>query len=114
MLDLLAGERSAARSLIVTDLNAQRPQSDLGGLFRARHVTGQAHQSRARPEGTQLSWTAPACSLGRLGREFLALLDRLFDGSDHVEGGFREVIIFAFAESLEAFDGVLQVDQLAG
>src|SRR6476469_1495566 len=41
VLDLLTGKRSAARSLVVTDLNAQRPQFDLGCLFGARHVTGQ-------------------------------------------------------------------------
>src|SRR6478609_4303932 len=47
-------------------------------------------------------------------RDVFALLNRLFDGSYHVESGLRQVIIFAFAESLEAFDGVLQIDQLAG
>ncbi len=114
MLDLLAGERSAARSLVVTDLNAQRPQFDLGCLFGARHVTGQPtnyepDQQKRNEVGSPLH--AP---LGRLRREFFTLLNRLFDGSYHVERGLRQVIIFAFAESLEAFDGVLQIDQLAG
>jgi len=30
--------------------------------------------------------------------QLLALLDRLFDGADHVEGSFRQVVILAFAE----------------
>ena len=114
MLDLLAGERPAARSLVVTDLNAQRPQFNLGRLLGARHVTDQAANHQPDQQKRNQVGPPPACSLGRLRREFLALIDRLFDGPNHVEGGFRQVIILAFAESLEAFDGVLQIDQLAG
>src|ERR1700761_5775254 len=46
--------------------------------------------------------------------QLLALFDRLFDGAYHVEGGFREMVVFAFAEVAEALDGVGEVDELAG
>src|SRR6201995_3192016 len=52
--------------------------------------------------------------LRRLSGQPLALLDRLFDGADHVEGGFRQVVILAFAEIAEALDGVAELDELAG
>src|SRR6187402_1083803 len=52
--------------------------------------------------------------LGGFRRQLLALLDRLFDGADHVEGGFRQMIILAFAEAAETLDGVREVDELAG
>src|SRR5215831_4637581 len=51
---------------------------------------------------------------GRFGRELLALLDRLFDRAHHVEGRFRQVVVLAFDQALEALDGVGDVDQLAG
>src|SRR5215470_13222799 len=43
--------------------------------------------------------------------EFLALVDCLLDGSDHVEGRFRQVIILAVAQPLETPDGVGQIDE---
>src|ERR1700754_1552788 len=52
--------------------------------------------------------------LRRFGGQLLALLDRLFDGADHVEGGFRQVIILAFAEIAETLDGVGELNELAG
>src|SRR5580704_15827912 len=52
--------------------------------------------------------------LRRFGGELLALFDRLFDGADHVEGSFGQVIVFAFAEIAEALDGVGEIDELAG
>src|SRR5258708_40235758 len=51
--------------------------------------------------------------LSRFRGEFFALLDRLVDGADHVEGGFGQVIVFAFAQALEAADGVGEVDEHA-
>src|SRR5580693_7763146 len=51
-------------------------------------------------------------SLRRLG-ELFALFDGFVDGADHIEGGFRQMIVFAFDQALEAFDGILQVDELA-
>src|SRR6516164_6891437 len=45
--------------------------------------------------------------------ELLALLDRLFDGADHVEGRFRQVVVLAFAEAAESLDGVGEFDELA-
>src|SRR5882757_2371074 len=48
------------------------------------------------------------------GGELLALLDRFFDGADHVEGLLGEVVVLAFAESAEALDGVGEVDEFAG
>src|ERR1022692_3227761 len=50
----------------------------------------------------------------RFGGEFLALLDRLLDGADHVEGVLRQVIVFAVAQALEAADGIGEVDENAG
>src|SRR5262245_46102971 len=38
MQRLLTGERSATRPFVVPDLDAQRPQLDLGRLLGARHV----------------------------------------------------------------------------
>ena len=52
-------------------------------------------------------------ALGRFRRQLLALLDGFFDGADHVEGGFRQVVILAFAEAAEALDGIREVDELA-
>src|SRR5205085_8705201 len=54
-----------------------------------------------------------ACCLRRFRRQLPALLDRLLDGADHVEGGLRQVIVLALAKALEALDGVGKVDQLA-
>src|SRR6202171_2400635 len=51
--------------------------------------------------------------LGCLSSQLLALFDGLFDGADHVEGGFRQVIVFAFANPTETLDGVGEVDELA-
>src|SRR6185437_9966747 len=45
--------------------------------------------------------------------ELLALFHRFLDRSDHVESGFRQVVVLAFDQTLEALDGVLQVDELA-
>src|SRR6516164_1096073 len=50
----------------------------------------------------------------RLGGELLALLDRLLDGADHVEGGLRQVIVLTLAQALEAADGVGKLDEHAG
>ena len=45
--------------------------------------------------------------------QFLALLDGLLDGADHVEGRFRQMVVFALAQALEAADGVGEVDEHA-
>src|ERR1700733_8724504 len=52
--------------------------------------------------------------LGCFGGQLLALFDRLIDVADHVEGGFRQVIVLAFTDGTEALDGVGQFDELAG
>src|ERR1043166_2662362 len=54
-----------------------------------------------------------ACSR-RFGGELLALVVRLFDGADHVEGGLGQVVVLAVHQALEALDGVGEVDELAG
>src|SRR5256885_6820363 len=36
--------------------------------------------------------------------ELLALVDRLFDGADHVERGLRQVIVLAVDQPLEALE----------
>src|SRR5438309_11589792 len=66
------------------------------------------------PNGLSGSAMLQSRASRRLGRELLALLDRLLDAAHHVEGGLRKMIVFAFDQTLEALDGVLQVDQLAG
>ena len=63
---------------------------------------------RGHADPTLTSW------LRRFRREPFALLDGFFDVADHVEGGFRQVVVLAVDQALEALDGVLQVDQLAG
>src|ERR1700722_2512633 len=50
-------------------------------------------------------------SLRGLGGEAFALLDRLLDGADHVEGGLRQVVVFALAQTLEATQGVGEIDE---
>src|ERR1700738_3288165 len=47
-------------------------------------------------------------------RELLALLDGFFDGADHVERRFRQMVVLAFADGAKALDGVGEVDELAG
>src|ERR1700737_5080924 len=47
-------------------------------------------------------------------RELLALLDGFFDGADHVERRFRQMIVLAFADGAKTLDGVGEVDELAG
>src|ERR1700693_4695085 len=57
---------------------------------------------------------SPFVRLSRFGSQLLALFDRLFDGADHVERGFRQMIVLAFADGAETLDGVGEVDELAG
>src|SRR5207302_109286 len=52
--------------------------------------------------------------LGSFSSQLLALLDGFFDGADHIERRFRQMIVLAFADRAEAFDGILQIDELAG
>src|SRR5579863_1027131 len=44
----------------------------------------------------------------------LGFLDGFLDGADHVEGLFRQVVVLAGHDALEAADGVLQGHVLAG
>src|SRR4051812_47699246 len=53
-------------------------------------------------------------ALRRFRGELLALVDRLLDGADHVEGSLRQVVVLAVDQALEALDGVGEVDELAG
>src|SRR5262245_59216736 len=55
-----------------------------------------------------------SCSSRRFGREPLALLDRLLDGADHVEGGLRQVVVFSLAQPLEAANGIGELDEHPG
>ena len=54
------------------------------------------------------------CAYAASAASFLPFSIGVFDGADHVEGGFWQVIVLAVDQALEAFDGVLQVDELAG
>src|SRR5207249_7099693 len=51
--------------------------------------------------------------LGLLAREAAALLDRLLDRPDHVEGLLGELVVLAVEDLLEALDRVLELDVLA-
>src|ERR671936_1890693 len=55
-----------------------------------------------------------AIPLRRFRRELLALLHRLLDGAHHVERRIRQVAVFSFAQSLEAADGVGELDEHPG
>lgn len=52
-------------------------------------------------------------SLGCFG-ELLCLGDRIVDGADHVEGSFRQVIIFAVDHRFERADRVFQRNEQTG
>src|SRR5262249_39417034 len=54
-----------------------------------------------------------ASSSRRLGGHLAGLLDRLLDGSHHIEGALRQIVVLARNDALEAADGVLEVDQHA-
>src|SRR5579871_1660848 len=81
--------------------------------FRA-NPPGLPRRRTRRFPARQIRNAARPCWSSRFGGELLALLDRLLDGADHVEGGLRQVIVFALDQALEALDGILQVDELAG
>src|SRR5690606_32706923 len=74
--------------------------------------TGLASSSRSGE--TSSNSIVSAIGSGRLGRHAAGLLDRLVDRADHVEGRFRQVVVVAGDDALEALDGVFQADQLAG
>src|SRR5690606_1604129 len=66
---------------------------------------------RTRRAGvTSSKWRAMAS--GFLG-QLLGLLDRFLDAADHVERGFRKVIVLAVDNCLERAHGVLDLDELA-
>src|ERR1700712_386167 len=45
--------------------------------------------------------------------QLLCLFDRFFDRADHVEGGFRKMVVFAVHQALEALDRVFERNELA-
>jgi len=53
-------------------------------------------------------------SLRRFRRELLTLLDGLLDRADHIEGGFRQIIVLAVDNALEALDRILDLDLTPG
>ena len=75
--------------------------------WRIKNFTGDAACQFTAPH-------SPFAFLRRFRRELLALLDRLFDGADHVEGLLGQMIVFAFAQTAETLDGVGEIDELAG
>src|SRR4029453_11444729 len=77
-----------------------------------RRRTGASPATPAR-SGNWPSRVRPLSSR-RFRGQLLALLDRLFDGADHVEGRLRQVVVLAFHQALEAADGVGEIDELAG
>src|SRR5262245_12585181 len=70
-------------------------------------------ETRSRSGETSSNLKASAMSRG-LGGELLGLGDGFLDGAHHVERRFRQVIVLAVAKSLEALDGVGQLDEGAG
>src|SRR5215831_1768914 len=74
---------------------------------------------RRRAESARRQSTSPfqgevLFASGGLRRQLLTLVDGLLDGADHVEGGLRQVVVLAFAQPLEAADGVGELDEHAG
>src|SRR4051812_40835857 len=67
-------------------------------------------------------WTPPQPRSGegtdyasrRFRRHPAGLLDRLLDRADHIERGFRHLVIFAGDDALEALDRVFEIDEHAG
>lgn len=45
--------------------------------------------------------------------QLLGLFDRFFDRADHVEGSFRQMVVLAVDQALEALDRVFESDELA-
>src|SRR6478672_11520603 len=66
--------------------------------------------------GTSISSHSPFslfALLRRLG-EFLAALDGLLDGADHIKGRLGQVVVFALAQPLEAANGIGEIDENSG
>src|SRR4029450_12926597 len=70
-------------------------------------------ETRSRSGETSSNLKASGILRG-LGGELLGLGNGLLDGADHVEGRFRQVVVVAFAQALEALDRVGQLDEHAG
>src|SRR5690242_12144670 len=67
----------------------------------ARTAAARATAPIRPPANSNPPWSSqplPGCSdwliSGRFGGQTLCLLDRFFDVADHVEGGFRQVVVF--------------------
>src|SRR5260221_9099795 len=58
--------------------------------------------------GRLIPYSLLAIRSRRFRRELFAFLHCLLDGADHIEGPFRQVIIFSFAQTLESADRVGQ------
>src|SRR6185312_10021551 len=72
--------------------------------------TSPANSSRSGV--TSETWSLPDILLAfRL--QLFGLGDGVLDGADHVEGGFRQVVVLAVADALEALDGVFDRHQHA-
>src|SRR5258706_4796014 len=63
--------------------------------------------------GRLIPYSLLAIRSRRFRRELFAFLHCLLDGADHIEGRFRQVIIFSFAQALEPADRVGEFDKHA-
>src|SRR5258707_12444916 len=79
-----------------------------------RTTISTACDSSRRSGETSSNWMRSAIAAsGRLGRHLARLGNHLVDRAHHVEGRFRQVVIGAGDDALEALDGLLEADQHA-
>src|ERR1043165_5450715 len=84
-------------------MKARQPSLNLMSV--ARLSLQSLHPCGLHPSSFPL-FSEPAC-------EALGLLARLFDGADHVESLFGQVVVLAVDDFLKAADGVGSLDELA-
>src|SRR6184192_4274416 len=93
------------------------PAHDRGEFTYCRRCRGYRLRRHARTgeavPGSPAQSAKPACRSRRLGEAF-GFGHRFLDGADHVESGLGKVVILTFAQTLEGFDRVFELDLNAG
>ena len=78
-----------------------------GGSEKGISIATRAGAQVTAPADSWVVYAGPFRSYGQL-------LILNVGGGYHVEGGLRQIVVFALAETLEAFDCVLDINKLAG